>query len=177
MRNQLKDDLFIIGIFSIFFIITIGCLIVTTSRQDLYNEKISGFIIGGIGWFLNWMLSQRILDQNLFKNFFFINLFLFLIVLTKQYLTKFDIVNLAISLSPLVYLFVLKYGSLIISKKYKNNENLIILYFSQTGRNNWKGKSNGYKPIIIEKIFSIILQLFFPLAMILITTIINNLFT
>lgn len=170
MRNQLKDDLFIIGIFSIFFIITIGVLIVTTSKQEFYNESVSGFIIGGIGWLLNWLLSQRIIDKNLFRNFLFINLSIFLIVFVKQFITKFDTVNLAISFSPIVYLFVLKFGSLIISKNYKNNNQLIILYFYRTGVD-WKGKENGYKPIIIEKIFSLILQIYFVLAMVLIVMI------
>lgn len=170
MKNQFKEDFFIIGILSIFFIITIGCLIVTTSKQEFYNERISGFIIGGIGWILNWLLSQRIIDKNLFRNFLFINLFIFLIVFVKQFITKFETVNLAISFLPIVYLFLLKYGSLIISEKYKNFEKPVIVYFSMTGHD-WKGKRRGYKPKVIEKVFSIILQFFFALAMILIITI------
>lgn len=170
MKNQFKEDFFIIGILSIFFTITIGCLIVTTSKQEFYNERISGFIIGGIGWILNWLLSQRIIDNNLFRNFLFINLFIFLIVFVKQFITKLETVNLAISFSPIVYLFLLKYGSLIISEKYKNFEKPLIVYFSMTGHD-WKGKSRGYKPKIIEKVFSIILQFFFALVMFLIITI------
>lgn len=158
-NNKSKEDLNNVMLIIILIIATSAILaamiagnIIDVANQFAYLSGIIGYIV------YYYFLSQTIIDKNSNSLYFFIGFLILLINIIIQSFTSFIWVNLFISAVPLLYVLYLKILLNIFYRDYQNiPKKPIIVYGSKFGKAYFKGDTEGYKPTMKEKLFSVTL--------------------
>lgn len=144
-------------IYSIIFI-AIVCTEIFLYKKEM-EERVDLFSIalGVVGWFGMYMSSQTIIRKNLFRQFTYLSIALFVLCIIKQLIVGYVLFSLLASLLPLIFIGYFRLLIELFFKGYPNiTERPIIIFGSKTGTH-FEGDNNGYIPTMKEKTFGLLL--------------------
>ena len=136
--------------------------IITYNKTQSFHTDIFSTVIGLVGYFDTFLYSQRIIDNNLFRQFAFIGLAILMCCIFKQVLTSYDQLPLFASALPLLFIGYFRLLTYFFYKHYPDlAKKPTIIFATRFVKADFKGRDYGYKPTMKEKIFSLLLSLGF----------------
>jgi len=139
------------------------------NKTKIQQTDYASTIIGFVTFILFYFNSQRLLNENHFFKFGLFGLFVFIICLTKQFMTSIQILPLFMATVPFIFVIYFRVLTYLFYKDYPNKKPVIV-FASQYSSASYDGKDKGYIPTMKEKTFSLLLFMgfmFFAFGLIL----------
>ena len=144
-------------IYSIIFIAIVSTEIFVYKKEMEEHVDLFSIAIGVVGWFGMFMSSQTIIRKNLFRQFTYLGIALFVICIIKQLIVGYVLFSLLASLLPLIFIGYFRLLTELFFKGYPNTtERPIIIFGGKTGAY-FEGDTDGYIPTMKEKVFGLLL--------------------
>ncbi len=142
----------------------------TYDNTQVYHPDPFSVVIGLIGYFGIFMHSQKIINNNTFRQFAFVGLAIFIASIIKQALTGYNQLPLFAAGLPLLFVGYFRVLTALFYKGYPNTTTKpTIIFATQFGKTYFDGKDEEYKPPMKETFFSLLLLgfIFFAFGLIL----------
>jgi len=130
----------------------------TYDKTKVYHPDTFSVAIGLVGLFGIFMHSQKIIDNNLFRQFAFVGLVILIASIIKQALTSYNQLPLFAAGLPLLFVGYFRVLTFLFYKGYPNStKKPTVIFATQWGQTYFDGKEEGYKPPMKERVFSLLL--------------------
>jgi len=165
-RNELKLDTnkntdtnkLSLTIYGIIILAVIFGEFMTFDKAQIYHQDIFSLAMGFVGYFGIFMHSQKIIDDNSFKQFAIVGLLILIVCIVKQTLTGFNQLPIFVAGLPLLYVGYFRVLTSLFFSNYPDiTKKPTIIFASTHGQAYFDGKEDGYKPPMKERFFSLLL--------------------
>lgn len=157
-KNYVDSNKLSLTIYTVIILSIIFAEFMTYDETKIQHPDIFSLAMGFVGYFGILMLSQKIIDNNSFKQFAIVGLVILFVCIIKQTLISYNRLHLFAAGLPLFYI---GYFRVLTSLFYKNYPEITkkptIIFASKFGQADFEGKEDGYKPPMKERVFSLLL--------------------
>jgi predicted membrane channel-forming protein YqfA (hemolysin III family) len=137
---------------------TIFAEFITYDKNQTHHTDYFSATIGLVGYFGIFMHSQKIIDDNSFRQFAFVGLAILVASIIKQALTGYSLLPLFSAGLPLLFVGYFRVLTSLFYKGYPNSTTMpTVIFATKLGQTYFDGKDEGYKPPMKERVFSLLL--------------------
>ncbi len=156
-KSKISSDNISLVIYALIVLASIFGEFMTYDKTQTSHTDYFSATIGLVGYFGIFMHSQKIINDNSFKQFAFVGLAIFVVSIVKQTLTGYNLWTLFAAGLPLLFVGYFRVLTSLFYKGYPNSKKPTVIFASQSGRTYFDGKEEGYKPPMKERVFSLLL--------------------
>lgn len=157
-NNKTDDNKISLTIYSMIVVATIFAEFMTYEKNITHHTDYFSAAIGLVGYFGIFMHSQKIINDNSFRQFAIVGLGIFVASIIKQTLTGYNLLPLFAAGLPLLFVGYFRVLTSLFYKGYPNSTvKPTLIFATKLGQTYFDGKDEGYKPPIKERVFSLLL--------------------
>jgi hypothetical protein len=157
-KNKIDGNKILLTIYVMIVLAVIFAEFMTYGKTNVHHLDIFSLAIGFVGYFGIFMYSQKIIDNNSFRQFVFIALAILVVSIIKQALTNYNQLPLFVAALPLLFVGYFRVLTSLFYKDYPNATNKpTVIFATKSGQTYFDGKEEGYNPPMKERVFSLLL--------------------